>query len=96
MVEVTTNSGFSCTVDERSFADFRVVDACGVILGDGDETAKVLAARTILHIIFNDEQVKALCDHVEKDGFVDMGDVFTELFDVLGATKEESAEVKKS
>lgn len=96
MVSVTTNSGLSVEVDERRFADFRVVDACGVILGDAPEEDKVMAARDILHLIFTDVQLKALYKHVEKDGFVSIDDVYAELFDVLNMAKLENSDVKKS
>lgn len=96
MVTVVTNTGFECTVDERRFADFRVVDLCGVVLGDSGEADKVLAGTSLLHFILTDDQIKALCSHVEKDGFVSTDDVFAEMFDILNKAKAESAEIKKS
>ena len=96
MVSVITNTGFECTVDERKFSDFRVVDYCGVVLGDSSEAEKVMAGSALLHLILTDDQVKALCNHVMKDDIVSTDDVFTELFDIMNKAKVENSDVKKS
>ena len=96
MVSVITNTGFECTVDERKFADFRVVDCCGVVLGDSDEMQKVVAATKLMHMIMNEKQIDDLCKHVEKDGVASTDDVFMELFDIMEKAKAENSDVKKS
>lgn len=95
MVTVTTDSGFTCTVDERRFRDFRVVRACSMVMKKDSDTDKVIEAASIVPLILGDQE-DALYEHIADDGYVDTDKVFAEMFDIMQKAMGQSAEVKKS
>ena len=97
MITVTTKSGFTCEVNEKSFTDFRVMSAYSRMIDKRKGPEDKLNGATDLVAILLREQANELYDHLEDDEYyVDPQLVFEELEDIMGQIQEAAPEVKKS
>lgn len=94
-MKITTDTGFTCEIDERVFDDFRTLSAMGEMFdAEAEPTQRMGAASRIISIVLGGEK-KRLYKHLEKDGFVSAEDVYAELNSIMEKVTEAKAEVKK-
>lgn len=83
MVQIITESGFECTIDKAKMDDMRIMDAL-VDLQVGDQTAKLVALKTLLDKILGEDQKEKMYIHLEgKEGRASTGAVQEELMDIF-------------
>lgn len=82
-IEITTDSGYSCTIDKTGMDDMRIMDAL-VDLQMGSKMDQVMALRTIMERLLGEDQKEALYKHLEdKHGRAGTSLVQAELYDIF-------------
>ena len=89
MVQITTDSGYACSIDREALDDMRIMDAL-IDLQNGTKMEQVTALRTIIDRMLGEKQKELLYKHLEdKEGRAGMGMVQRELlyiFTKIGKT----------
>lgn len=82
--DVTTSSGFTCTLDLNRVASMNFVDAMADYQ-DGD----ILSLSRAVAIMFDKETKNRLYEHVRNgDGLVPLEDVAREIIEILNGAKQ--------
>lgn len=85
MIDVTTQSGFACQVDEEALDDMELLEE----LAELDKPVGVLHAPKALDRLIGKEQKAALYEHLRTaSGRVKTSDVVTELFAIIKELNE--------
>lgn len=87
MAQITTNSGFTCSIDRNNLDDMRILDAL-VDVQQGDAVKKLTGVKTLLERILGEEQKEQLYTHLEdkfgRAGTVLVRNEIIEIFNKLG------------
>ena len=85
---ITTDSGFTCSIDTSAMDDMRIMDAL-IDLQNGTRMEQIVALRTILERLLGKDQKDALYEHLEaKTGRAGTIAVQAELLDIFNKIGE--------
>lgn len=83
MVQITTDSGYVCSINREAMDDMRIMDAL-IDLQNGTKMEQVTALRTIIDRMLGEKQKELLYKHLEdKEGRAGMGMIQRELLDIF-------------
>lgn len=96
MVKVTTESGFTCEVNEKSLRDWRFIHALRD-MAQKDAMIRMQGVYNMILLILREDGEKQLSEHVKDDsGFIDSALMAKEVNEIVIKLKEASPEVKNS
>lgn len=92
----TTKSGFQYEVRDNIKKDYRFIKAYKTITKPKNETESITAVDDFINIILGEEGCNALMEHIaEKDGFVDIEKMMSEISEILSYVGKQESEIKK-
>lgn len=84
-----TKNGFEYNIDERILSDWRFTSIAAKVEG-GSTVEKIGAAQKMVEMIFGEEQLNKLIDHIasQNDGFVPADEVMNTAKEIIEENKK--------
>lgn len=96
MVNIKTESGFECEVNENSLRDWRFIHALRD-MNHEDALTKMQGVFNMILLVLGEDGERRLSEHVKDDsGFIDSLKMAAEVNEIVTKLKDTSVEVKNS